>query len=276
MNPYKPRVKAPDPHLIEFTRDILKNNEVNTICEAGSCPNRTECYSKKTATFMILGDICTRACKFCNVKTGKGLAIDLDEPSRVAKAISELGLDYLVLTSVDRDDLFDYGASHFASCVSKIKEKNPDIKIELLTPDFKANKKSLDIIVSTGVEKLSHNQETVRRLSDFVRPQSSYEISLKTLEYYTKNSSSIIKSSLMLGLGETKKEIIDTMKDLLSVGVSELSIGQYLQPSPKHHMIKKYYSKEFFDNIRQEALAIGFKSVASGILVRSSYNAKDL
>lgn len=276
MNPYKPKVKAPDPYLISATRDILQKNRINTVCEAASCPNRAECYFNKTATFMILGDVCTRACTFCHIKTGKGLAVDIDEPSNIAQAINELGLKYIVLTSVDRDDLKDYGASHFALCVLKIRQECLDTKIELLTPDFKADENALDIIISTDVEKLSHNEETVRRISKSVRPQSSYDRSLRTLEYYALKSQSIIKSSLMLGLGEKEEELFETMKDLLEVGVSELSIGQYLQLSQKNHKVEKYYPPTFFYELREEALKMGFKAVASGALVRSSYHAKDL
>lgn len=276
MNPYKPRVKAPDPYLISKTQDILKKNNLNTVCEEASCPNRAECYFNNTATFMILGKVCTRSCHFCSVQTGKGDFIDSNEPSNLAKSITELGLDYVVLTSVDRDDLQDYGANHFKDCVSKINEECPNTIIELLTPDFKADSKSLDIIISTGVNKLAHNEETVRRLSKEIRPQSSYDRSLDTLEYYATHSKSIIKSSLMLGLGETYLELIQTMKDLLNVGVSELTLGQYLQPSKKHAMVKKYYSQELFDALKIEALNLGFKAVSSGPLVRSSYHAKEL
>jgi len=276
MNPYKPRVKAPDPFLIAKTQSILKNNRLTTVCEEASCPNRAECYFHKTATFMILGEICTRACHFCAVQTGKGQEIERDEPTRLTRAINELGLNYVVLTSVDRDDLKDYGAGHFKACVSRIKEACPKVEIELLTPDFKADTTALDIIISTGVKKLAHNEETVRRLSKEVRPQSSYDRSLNTLEYYSKYSKSIVKSSLMLGLGETDKEIIETMRDLLNVGVSELTLGQYLQPSVKHAGVKRYCSQDLFDDLKVEALCMGFKAVASGPLVRSSYHAANL
>mgnify|MGYP000082442310 FL=1 len=276
MNPYKPRVKAPDPFLISKTQSILKNNRLTTVCEEAACPNRAECYFHKTATFMILGEICTRACHFCAVKTGKGQKVDKGEPARLTRAINELGLKYVVLTSVDRDDLKDYGAEHFKACVSMIKEECPKIEIELLTPDFKADTASLDIIISTGVKKLAHNEETVRRLSKEVRPQSSYDRSLDTLEYYSKHSKSIVKSSIMLGLGERDKEIIETMRDLLNVGVSELTLGQYLQPSAKHTEVKRYCSQDLFDELKREALNMGFKAVASGPLVRSSYHAANL
>ncbi|HIC44710.1 MAG TPA: lipoyl synthase [Sulfurimonas sp.] len=276
MNPYKPRVKAPDPYLIKQTKDILQRNNLNSVCEEASCPNRAECYFHNTTTFMILGKSCTRSCHFCSVQTGKGEEINKDEPSSLARAINELGLDYVVLTSVDRDDLKDYGAGHFKACVSKIKEKCPKVEIELLTPDFRADSSALDIIISLGVKKLAHNEETIRRISKAVRPQSSYDRSLKTLEYYALHSQSIIKSSLMLGLGESDSELLETMQDLLDVGVSELTLGQYLQPSPKHLEVQRYCSQDLFDELKAEALDMGFKAVASGPLVRSSYHAKDL
>lgn len=276
MNPYKPKVKAPNPFLVDHTKEILEKHRLSTICEAASCPNRTECYFNKTATFMILGDICTRACAFCHVQTGKGLAVERDEPYRLAQAIRDLKLEYVVITSVDRDDLKDYGAGHFLSCVTVIKEECPLVKIELLTPDFHADERAMELIVQTRVNKLAHNQETVRRLSPSIRPQSRYERSLKTLQFYASKSQSLVKSSLMLGLGETKSELLETMQDLLDVGVSELTLGQYLQPTKQHHKVEKYYPQEFFDEIRSEAISMGFKAVASGILVRSSYHAKEL
>lgn len=276
MNPYKPRVKAPDPFLISKTQDILQKHKLNTVCEEASCPNRAECYFHKTATFMILGKVCTRSCHFCSVKTGKGDEIDKHEPTHLARAVKDLGLNYVVLTSVDRDDLKDYGSRHFQACVSKIQEECPEVDIELLTPDFKADTQALDIIISTGVKKLAHNEETVKRLSKEVRPQSSYDRSLATLEYYAGHSNSIVKSSLMLGLGETDAELLETMKDLLNVGVSELTLGQYLQPSAKHAKVKRYCSQDVFDELKAEAFSMGFKAVASGPLVRSSYHASDL
>jgi len=276
MNPYKPKVKAPDPYLISETTKVLQKHKLNTVCEEASCPNRAECYFHKTASFMILGKVCTRACRFCHVQTGKGSRIDKDEPYRLAKAIKDLDLDYVVITSVDRDDLSDYGAAHFFQCVKEIQKECPHVKIELLTPDFRGDEKALDMIVSSGVEKLAHNEETVRRLSKTIRPQSSYERSLKTLNYYALKSNSIIKSSLMLGLGESEAEVHETMKDLLNAGVSELTLGQYLQPTQKHHHVKRYYPQTFFNHLKEEALNMGFKAVASGILVRSSYHANKL
>jgi len=276
MQPFKPKVKAPAPELLREMNTVLQTNSLTTVCEAAACPNRAECYSRGSATFMILGDVCTRACTFCNVKTGHGQKVDANEPLRLARAIKELGLRYVVITSVDRDDLKDYGAEHFASCVRSIKELNPEIQIELLTPDFRNNKDSLNAVIASDAYKLAHNQETVRRLSKSVRPQSDYDRSLKVLEYYAKNSKKIIKSSLMVGLGEREEELRESMRDLLDVGVSELTIGQYLQPTPKHHKVQKYYDAQFFEDMKDEAYALGFHAVASGILVRSSYFAEEL
>ena len=273
---YKPKVKAPAPELIATTQHILRQNALNTVCEAAACPNRAECYERKSATFMILGPTCTRACSFCNVLTGKPLPPDNSEPKRLAKAIKELGLYYVVITSVDRDDLKDFGASHFAACVTAVKEENPSIKIELLTPDFKNDASSLAAIIQTGVHKLAHNQETIRRLGKSVRPQSDYDRSLQVLEFYAKHSASIVKSSLMVGLGESETELLETMRDLRDVGVKEITIGQYLQPSPAHHPVVKYYEPSFFKEIKKEAYKIGFSAVASGVLVRSSYFAEKL
>ena len=273
---YKPKVKALNPALVQKMQNILDVHTLTTVCEAAACPNRAECYAQNSATFMILGDTCTRACRFCNVKTGRGQEVDINEPQRLAKAIKALQLAYVVLTSVDRDDLKDYGAGHFAACVEAIKEENPHIKIELLTPDFKYTIQSLETIIATDVYKLAHNQETVRRLSKCVRPQSDYDRSLKVLEYYATHSPFPIKSSLMCGLGETKEELLETMKALWDVGVRELTLGQYLQPTQKHHKVEKYYPSEFFEEMKDEALGMGFRAVTSGILVRSSYFAENL
>ena len=273
---YKPKVKAPDPELLKNVQRVLTKNKLTTVCEEAACPNRAECYQRNATTFMILGDTCTRACGFCNVKTGKGSSPDISEPERLAKAIAEPRLEYVVITSVDRDDLKDYGSTHFAHCVDAIRRQTPNVKIELLTPDFRADKKALNTIINAAPHKLAHNQECVKRLSPTIRPQSSYERSLKVLEYYAKNSNAVIKSSLMLGLGESEAELRLTMQDLLSAGVVELTLGQYLQPTKKHHTVQRYYPQSFFDAMKNEAFAMGFHRVASGILVRSSYFADTL
>ena len=273
---YKPRVKAPSPQALDTIRSVLRTFDLNSVCEAAACPNRGECYARKSATFMILGDTCTRACGFCNVKTGKGKPPNPKEPHNLADAVAALDMRYVVLTSVDRDDLEDYGSNHFAACVSAIRRKNPTLKIELLTPDFKADTQALDIVIASKPHKLAHNQETVRRLSKKVRPQSDYNRSLEVLAYYASRSESVVKSSLMVGLGERENELLETMHDLKDAGVEEITIGQYLQPTPKHHPVHRYYDERFFADIRKEAYNIGFKAVASGILTRSSYFAERL
>ena len=273
---YKPKVKAPDPHITGIIDEVLKANSITTVCNESSCPNRAECYGRGTATFMILGETCTRACKFCNVKTGKGSQPDISEPKRVANAIRDLKLKYIVITSVDRDDLKDYGSKQFENVVKEIRKESPDTKIELLTPDFKGNKEALDRVIASSPDKLAHNEETVRRLSKYIRPQSDYSRSLRVLEYYSKNFKGKVKSSLMVGLGERKDEIVETMRDLYNAGVNEITIGQYLQPTPKHYPVKEYYPPQYFEELKEIAYKIGFEGVASGILIRSSYYAETL
>ncbi len=272
MNFQKPKVKAPSFELIGKTKQILDKNFVNTICLNSACPNIGECFERKTATFLILGNICTRRCKFCAVKKAKPDPIDKNEPINVAKAIKDLNLKYAVITSVDRDDLKDFGAFQFVKTVKRIKEISSDTKIELLTPDFQNKRELLELIISSKPYKLSHNIETIERLSKKIMPGCSYKRSLKVLEIYAK-SSIITKSSIMVGLGESKKEILNTLKDLLNAGVSQLTIGQYLSPSKNHAKVIKYYKKEEFEELKERALSMGFKAVASGSLVRSSYYA---
>ena len=273
---HKPRVKAPDPHLIAKTDEILRAHDLTTVCEESACPNRTECYARGTATFMILGDTCTRACRFCNVKTGRGLPPDPEEPERIAAAVRDLGLRYAVITSVDRDDLSDYGSSHFAAVVRAIREHAPEVKIELLTPDFRGDQTALDTVIAAGPDKLAHNEETVRRLSPQIRPQSDYDRSLEVLRHYAERFEGPVKSSLMAGLGETTEELLETMEDLFAAGVRELTIGQYLQPTPRHTPVAQYHPPEYFATLEKAACDIGFEAVASGVLVRSSYYAERL
>ncbi len=277
MIPYKPKVKAPDPHLVSYTTKILRSHGITTVCEESACPNRAECYAARTATFMILGDTCTRACRFCNVKTGRGAPPDPEEPRRIAEAVAALGLAYVVITSVDRDDLPDLGAGHFCAVVETLKRTLPDVKVELLTPDFKAKESLLERIVACGADKLAHNEETVRRLSPAVRPQSDYDRSLDVLRYYAAHfQQGRVKSSLMVGLGETSEELGETMRDLRNAGVEELTVGQYLQPTPRHLPVSRYYDAAFFERIKEKAYRLGFKAVAAAPLVRSSYRAKTL
>ena len=272
----KPRVKAPDPRLIAKTDDVLRTHGLTTVCEESACPNRAECYQRGTATFMILGDTCTRACRFCNVKTGRGAPPDPEEPERVAAAVRDLGLRYAVITSVDRDDLKDFGSHQFAAVVRAIRQASPQTKIELLTPDFRGDKGALDAVIAAAPDKLAHNEETVRRLSPLIRPQSDYDRSLAVLRYYAERFDGPVKSSLMVGLGETETELTQTMEDLYAAGVRELTIGQYLQPTPRHAAVVRYFSPEYFEKLKEKAYIIGFSAVASGILVRSSYYAEKL
>jgi len=274
--PCKPRVKAPDPHLIARTDRVLGSYHLTTVCEESACPNRAECYARGTATFMILGDTCTRACRFCNVKTGRGMPPDPTEPERIAAAVRDLGLRYAVITSVDRDDLADYGSAHFAEVVAAIRQAAPEVKIELLTPDFRGDIEALDRVIAAGPDKLAHNEETVRRLSPLIRPQSDYDRSLAVLRYYAEHYDGPVKSSLMVGLGETETELAETMEDLYEAGVRELTIGQYLQPTPRHSPVAAYHPPEYFSELEELARSIGFDAVASGILVRSSYYAERL
>ncbi len=272
----KPRVKAPDPRLIAKTDDVLRTHGLTTVCEESACPNRAECYQRGTATFMILGDTCTRACRFCNVKTGRGTPPDPEEPERVAAAVRDLGLRYAVITSVDRDDLKDFGSNQFAAVVEAIRQASPQTKIELLTPDFRGDKGALDAVIAAAPDKLAHNEETVRRLSPLIRPQSDYDRSLAVLRYYAERFDGPVKSSLMVGLGETETELTQTMEDLYAAGVRELTIGQYLQPTPRHAAVVRYFSPEYFEKLKEKAYIIGFSAAASGILVRSSYYAEKL
>ena len=276
MHSQKPKVKAPDPLLIGDTTNILQRYHLTTVCEESACPNRSECYARHTTTFMILGDTCTRACRFCNVNTGRGETPDESEPERIAMAVEALHLSYVVITSVDRDDLHDFGALQFVKTVNAIKTKMPHLKVELLTPDFKGDVKAFTSIIACGADKLAHNVETVRRLSSAIRPQSDYIRSLEVLRYYATHFKGTVKSSLMVGLGEEEAEVLQTMQDILNTGASELTLGQYLQPTPKHHPVVHYYTPQWFEKMKEKAYAMGFKAVASGVLVRSSYRAEFL
>ncbi len=268
----KPKVKAPQPELIAQTKEILERFHTNTICIESACPNIGECFARKSATFLILGNICTRKCHFCNVTHGKPLTLDPTEPQRVAAAINQMKLRYVVITSVDRDDLGDGGAGHFAKVVEAIKQKNPSIKVEVLTPDFKGSITALQTIIEAEPFKLAHNIETVKRLAKKIMPGCSYTRSLKVLKTYAK-SGITTKSSLMVGLGESIDELQEAFEDLAEVGVSELTIGQYLAPSPAHAPVVRYYSQEEFAMLADRAKDARIEKVVSGILVRSSYYA---
>ena len=277
--PKKPnwiRVKAPTSSLFEKTKKIVKKNHLITVCEEAACPNISECWQKKHATFMILGDTCTRACAFCNVKTGKPNKIDKFEPYKISNTVKDLGLEHVVITSVDRDDLDDGGAQHFVNVIKSLRELCPKTTIEILTPDFYKKNKAQDILSEGLPDVFNHNLETVPRLYPTIRPGSRYFISLKLLNDIKKNFPFIFtKSGLMVGLGESKEEIYQVMDDLRSADVDFLTIGQYLQPTEKHAKLEKFVTPEEFDIYKKMAYAKGFLMVASSPLTRSSYHASE-
>jgi len=252
------------------TGNIITNQGLHTICQSGRCPNLGECWNRGTATFMIGGDICTRSCKFCNTKSGRPLPLDPDEPFKIALSIEKMGLKHAVITSVDRDDLPDYGSGHWAEIIRQAKKRNPQTTLETLIPDFNGNTDYLDVVIETRPEIISHNLETVRRLTPQVRSVAKYEQSLAVLRHIS-NSQATAKSGLMLGLGETENEIYELMDDLLNAGCKLLSIGQYLQPSKKHIPVENYIHPDIFNTYKEIAYTKGFNHVESGPLVRSSY-----
>lgn len=257
-------------------RKILKSNCLNTVCEGARCPNKNECYSKHTATFLIMGNVCTRNCRYCNISCEKPQQLDTDEPKHIAKAVKDLGLKYTVITSVTRDDLEDGGANHFAQCIYEIKNTSPLTKIEILTPDFKNNKKSLDTIIKAHPDVFNHNIETVKEIFKTARPQGSYDNSISVLKYIKENSDIKTKSGLMIGFGETFEQIEQTLTNLHNVHCDILTIGQYIQPSKQHLPVAKYYKPEEYEKLKELAASIGFKNFQIGPLVRSSYNAASL
>lgn len=257
-------------------RRILKTKCLNTVCENARCPNKNECYTKNTATFLIMGNNCTRNCRYCNISCARPEPLDLNEPFHVAEAVKDLGLKYAVITSVTRDDLSDGGAEHFANCIYEIRKISPDVKIEILTPDFKGNKDSLNTIIKARPNVFNHNIETVRNVFKTARPQGDYDCSLEVLKYIKDNSDIITKSGLMIGLGETFENIEQTLVDLKNVGCDILTIGQYIQPSKAHLEVSKYYTPEEYENLKQLAEKVGIKHYQIGPLVRSSYRASEL
>lgn len=252
---------------------IVKQHGLHTICTSGKCPNLSECWNKGTATLMILGDICTRACRFCNTQTGRPLPIDALEPEKVADAVKLLNLKHVVITSVDRDDLPDRGAAHWASTIRSIKSKNPATSLEVLIPDFDGKSELIDLVIAENPDIISHNLETVKRLTPEIRTKAKYRTSLETLSYISSNNI-VSKTGIMLGLGETEAEILELMDDALKAGCSIITIGQYLQPSRKNIPVSAYITPEKFDEYKQIALYKGFKQVESGPFVRSSYCAE--
>lgn len=269
------RAKLPTGNKFFEIKNILREQKLHTVCEEASCPNIGECFSKGTATFMIMGDICTRRCPFCDVGHGRPNPLDPDEPKNLAESVAAMNLRYVVITSVDRDDLRDGGAQHFADCISAIREKNPSIKIETLVPDFRGRMdRALDILTVTPPDVFNHNLENVPRLYRQVRPGADYNWSLKLLERFKEAHPEIpTKSGLMVGLGETNDEIIEVMRDLRRHGVTMLTLGQYLQPSRHHLPVQRYVSPEEFEEMKAEAMAMGFTHAACGPFVRSSYHA---
>lgn len=255
---------------------LMKGNRLHTVCEEAHCPNIFDCWANRTATFMILGSVCTRACRFCAVTTGMPTELDWEEPARVAESVEVMGLQHVVVTSVARDDLNDGGAAIFAATIRAIREKRPLSSVEVLIPDFQGNWEALKVVMDERPDVLNHNIETVRRLSDQVRAKAKYDLSLELL-YRAKQMQPVIstKSSIMLGLGESYEEVMQTMDDLRSVGCDNLTIGQYLQPTKKHLEVVRYWTPEEFASLKEEGMKRGFKHVESGPLVRSSYRAHE-
>ena len=267
------RVKLPTGENYKKVRSLVDQHKLHTICESGSCPNMGECWGEGTATFMILGNICTRSCGFCGVQTGKPDAVDEFEPGKVAHSVKTMGVKHAVITSVDRDDLKDGGSTIWAQTVRAVRNQSPGTTMETLIPDFAGKWENLQVIIDIAPEIVSHNLETVRRLTKQVRIQAKYDRSLEVL-FRLKKGGMRTKSGVMLGLGESREEVIETMQDLRSVDVDILTIGQYLQPSPKHLPVAEFITPEKFEEYRLLGIEMGFKFVESGPLVRSSYHAE--
>ncbi len=270
------RVRAPQGKVYHETRDIVHKQKLNTVCEEAGCPNIGECWDKKHATFMIMGEVCTRACSFCNIATGKPDSLDEMEPLRTGVAVQQLGLKHVVVTSVDRDDLEDFGAAHFEKTIRAIRFKSPDTTIEILPGDFGGNMDALDRVIGARPDVFNHNLETVPRLYPTIRPGARYFRSLRLLQRVKDiDPSQFTKSGMMVGLGETKEEVGQVMDDLRAADVDFLTIGQYLQPTPKHAPVDKFWSPEEFQQLERMARAKGFLMVSATPLTRSSYHAGD-
>lgn len=267
------KIKLPMGDLSRHVQDTIRDNALHTICTSGRCPNQGECWGCGTATFMIGGDICTRACRYCNVTTGKPLPLDAGEPERVAESVKLLKIKHAVLTSVDRDDLPDLGAAHWAAVIRAVKKVNPTVTMEVLIPDFQARTELIDLVIAEKPEVISHNMETVRRLTPSIRSRATYDGSLKVLKHVA-DSGITSKSGIMLGLGETRDEILAVMDDLLEVGCRVMTIGQYLRPSLKNVEVQEYVTPETFAEYARIGKEKGFRFVESGPLVRSSYHAE--
>ncbi|WP_342563079.1 lipoyl synthase [Paenibacillus sp. FSL R7-0345] len=280
----KARERKPDWLKISLTtgdgykeiNSMMRGRKLHTVCEEAKCPNIYECWSQRTATFMILGNICTRACRFCAVTSGLPTELDLEEPRHVAQSVKEMGLKHVVITSVARDDLNDHGASMFAATITAVRESNPLTDIEVLIPDLGGEVNRLALVLAAKPDVLNHNLETVSRLSDKVRAKAKYQRSLSVLRLAKElRPEQTTKSGMMVGLGETKEEIIEAMKDLRAAGCDILTIGQYLQPTLKHIGVDRYYEPSEFAELKREGLALGFAHVEAGPLVRSSYHARE-
>ena len=269
------RVRIPASSEVGRIKNILRTRKLASVCEEASCPNISECFSHGTATFMIMGEICTRRCPFCDVAHGKPLALDKDEPRQLAEAVAEMKLKYVVVTSVDRDDLKDSGAGHFADCISELRIHNPDTRVEVLVPDFRGRMEiALEILSNCPPDVFNHNLETVPRLYKKARPGADYQWSLSLLKQYKQlNPSVLTKSGLMLGLGETLDEVREVMRDMRDHDVDMVTLGQYLQPSRDHLALERYVHPDEFAELARDAKELGFSHVASGPLVRSSYHA---
>jgi len=271
------RQEIPDMRKVTLMKELFRESRLHTVCESANCPNMGSCWKQGVATFMILGGTCTRACRFCAVPAGRPDLIDAQEPQNVALAVKQLGLRYCVVTSVARDDIEDEGALQFAKTIEAIRSLTPEVKIEVLVPDFSAKRESLKILSDAVPDVIAHNIETVRRLAPAIRPQAYHERSLEVLGRFRElNNRAFIKSSLMVGLGETDEEIIEVMNELLEAGCQVLTIGQYLAPTraKRHLPVRRFYTPEEFENYRRQGLAMGFMYVESGPLVRSSYIAE--
>jgi lipoic acid synthetase len=261
------------PHYLEL-KQMVKGLNLHTVCEEARCPNIWDCWNRRTATFMILGDVCTRSCGFCAVKTGRPTELDLEEPERVAEAVKTLGLKHVVITSVNRDELSDGGADIFARTIHRIREQLPDCRVEVLIPDFKGSHEALMTVLEARPDILNHNTETIPRLYSIVRPQARYHRSLKLLRR-AKEFGAVTKTGLMLGLGESMDEVRTVMRDLVAIRCDILTLGQYLQPTKDHLPVVRYYHPNEFTQLKTEGLAMGFGHVESGPLVRSSYHADE-
>ena len=268
------KVKLPTGDNYSDVRNLMRENKLNTVCEEAKCPNIAECWNHRTATFMILGDTCTRSCGFCNVKVGLPTELDLEEPKRVVEAIKQLDLNHAVITSVNRDELEDGGASIFKECVRLLREEKPDCTVEILIPDFKGDEKAFETIMLHPPDILNHNLETVKRLYHAVRPQAKYDRSLNLISWF-KERGIRTKSGIMVGIGETSDEVLELMTDLYSHGCDIMTIGQYLQPTKQHLPVDRFVTPEEFRMYKVEGLKMGFRVVESSPLVRSSYHADE-